>query len=125
MEPLTGAERYLNERKQDPAYVEAYEEATKKMRSDAKYAVFKREDLIAVTDGYVTFKTEAELPDAVVIRRQDKFASPCLATYAAMISMVAMEHPNTQIHYELMSIADYFEDQARLAAEEGHKLPDR
>lgn len=86
-----------------------------------KYYVFKRSDNIAVTDGYVTFATDAELPDGVVIRRQDLFAAPCLATYANMIALVAkrVEDP------ELLAIADYFEDQARLAAEEGHKYPDR
>jgi hypothetical protein len=86
-----------------------------------KYYVFKRSDNIAITDGYVTFATDAELPDGVVIRRQDLFAAPCLATYANMIALVAkrVEDP------ELLAIADYFEDQARLAAEEGHKYPDR
>jgi hypothetical protein len=71
----------------------------------------------------------AEIKDAVVIRRQDKFASPCLATYAAMIGLVASELPDTgDLQFqkeELMAIADYFEDQARLSAEEAWKLPDR
>jgi hypothetical protein len=64
---------------------------------------------------------DALVEDAVVIRRQDLFAAPCLATYANMIALVAkrVEDP------ELLAIADYFEDQARLAAEEGHKYPDR
>ena len=93
--------------------------------SNEKYATFKRDDLIAVTDGYVTFKTDAELPDAVVIRRQDLFASPCLATYANMIALVAKNHPDIKVSQDLLAIADYFEDQARLAAEEGYKLPDR
>ena len=90
-----------------------------------KYMVFKRSDNIAVTDGYVTFATDAELPDGVVIRRQDLFASPCLATYASMISLVAKNHPDITVSQELLAIADYFEDQAQLAAEEGWKLPDR
>lgn len=90
-------------------------------RGNDKYYVFKKSDQISVTDGYVTFATDAELPDAVVIRRQDLFASPCLATYANMIALVArrVEDP------ELLAIADYFEDQAQLAAEEGRKYPDR
>ena len=80
-----------------------------------KYVTFKRADLLSVTDGYVTFPTNTELLDAVVIRRQDKFASPCLATYASMISMVAANHSDPQVKEELMRVADYFEDQAKLA----------
>ena len=90
----------------------------------SKYVTFKRDDVIQVTEGFVTFKTESELPDVVVIRRQDKFASPCLLTYAAMISMVADNHPDEIIRVELQLIADYFHQQGILAGEEGHKLPD-
>jgi streptomycin 6-kinase len=67
---------------------------------------------------------ERSIKDAVVIRRQDKFASPALATYAACIAMVAMEHPDPKTKAELLAISDYFEDQAQKAAEEGFKLPD-
>ena len=67
---------------------------------------------------------EVRLKDAVVIRRQDRFASPALATYASCIAMVAMEHPDPKIKGELLAISDYFEHQAQLAAEEGFKLPD-
>jgi len=65
--------------------------------------------------------SDAIVQDAVVIRRQDLFAAPCLATYANMIALVArrVEDP------ELLAIADYFEGQAQLASEEGHKYPDR
>jgi hypothetical protein len=90
-----------------------------------KYWVFKRDEALAVTDGYVTFPDDAELPDAVVIRRQDLFASPCLATYASMISLVAKNHGDPDVAKELLAIADYFEDQAQHAAAEGYKLPDR
>jgi hypothetical protein len=89
-----------------------------------KYVTFKRDDVIMVTEGFVTFKQESELPDAVVIRRQDKFASPCLLTYAAMISMVAENHPDEIIKVELQLIADYFHQQGIMAGEEGYKLPD-
>jgi len=94
--------------------------------TDDKYIVFKREDFETHIYGdpappYI----EYELQDAVVIRRQDKFASPALATYAACIAMVAMEHPDPQTKAELLAISDYFEDQAKLAADEGFKLPDR
>lgn len=68
--------------------------------------------------------TQTELADAVVIRRQDLFASPCLATYASMISLVASNISDKAQAKELQRIADYFEDQANLAAAEGYKLPD-
>jgi hypothetical protein len=90
-----------------------------------KYYVFKRSDNIAITDGYVTFATDAELPDGVVIRRQDLFAAPALDTYASMIAMVAHNVSDPELGKELLAIADYFADQARLAHEEGKKLPDR
>ena len=61
-----------------------------------------------------------EIKDAVVIRRQDVFASPCLFTYANMISLVAKSIGDP----ELQRIADYFHDQAVLAADEGRKFPD-
>jgi hypothetical protein len=96
-----------------------------RVRAESKYATYKWANAISVTDGYVTFKETDELDDAVVIRRQDLFASPCLATYASMIAMVANNITDEEQAKELMAIADYFEDQAKLAAEEGYKLPDR
>jgi hypothetical protein len=42
-----------------------------------------------------------------------------------MIAMVASNITDIEQGKELMAIADYFEDQAKLAAEEGWKLPDR
>jgi hypothetical protein len=92
--------------------------------SDDKYATFKRDDLIQIADGFVTFRWDAEIRDAVVIRRQDKFASPALATYAAMIAVVVSETDDPDKRAALLQVADYFEDQAKLAADEGHKLPD-
>jgi hypothetical protein len=89
-----------------------------------KYVTFRRDALIAVTDGYVTFKTDDEIPDAVVIRRQDKFASPALATYSAMIAVAISLIDDDEARLGLTRVADYFEDQAKLAAEEGWKIPD-
>lgn len=100
-----------------------------------KYVVLRRDKLppgaLAVldrrTDGTFIVVADAIVDDAVVIRRQDLFASPCLATYASMIHMVARNieaHEPDQAR-ELAGIADYFDDQARLAADEGWKLPDR
>jgi hypothetical protein len=64
------------------------------------------------------------IPDAVVIRRQEKFASPALATYANMIGTVAALMPAGAQREEMIKISDYFETQARLAADEAWKLPD-
>ena len=119
------------------------------MSTDAKYLVFKRQDFYEmmgqlglppfVVDGKqvgqdwdaapfaqaINELAEATaLPDAVVIRRQDKFASPCLLTYAAMIGMVGTEHPEPKVRADLLDIADYFQRQGELAGDEAFKLPD-
>lgn len=95
-----------------------------------KYITFKRDDFVRVmiAAGIETVKIfeeigKEELKDAVVIRRQDKFASPCLLTYAAMIAMVA-DSIESDRGEELGLIADYFHQQGVLAGEEGWKLPD-
>ena len=89
-----------------------------------KYVVFKRSDFErTLTQDLITRYKELELPDAVVIRRQDKFASPCLLTYAAMISMVAESCPDKIQQAELQAIADYFHEMGVLAGDEGYKLP--
>jgi hypothetical protein len=99
---------------------------------EKKYVVFKRDEFLRLLrdsgilaenlDVHDHFK-DAELHDAVVIRRQDHFASPCLLTYAAMISMVAQHHPERIQKDELLAIADYFHEQGVLAGDEGYKLP--
>jgi hypothetical protein len=120
------------------------------MPTDSKYMVFKREELYqmmgllglppwnapdgtlvgadwdsAVFAQAISVAIEATaLKDAVVIRRQDKFASPCLLTYAAMIGMVGKEHPDPKVSAELLAIADYFQRQGELAGDEAWKLPD-
>jgi hypothetical protein len=96
--------------------------------SDTKYITFKRDELMAALHdlGATTMIgrcEDIELIDAVVIRRRDLFASPCLATYANMIALVANNITDLDQGNELMAIADYFERQAGLAADEGHKLP--
>ena len=90
-----------------------------------KYVTFNRDELMHQLQGLpvIPLLSRIEINDAVVIRRQDKFASPCLATYASMIALVAENHSDPQIKEELMRVADYFEDQAKLAADEGYKLP--
>ena len=96
-----------------------------------KYIVLRRDKLpegdLAILrsgSGINIVVSDAIVEDAVVIRRQDLFASPCLATYASMIALVANNVSDHDLSKELTAIADYFEDQARLAAEEGYKLPD-
>jgi len=81
-------------------------------------------------DKYLVFKNEGgspgeEVEDAVVIRRQDKFAPPALDAYANAITMV-IEAGNLALpsRQRLQSIADYFHDQASKAWTESRKLPD-
>jgi hypothetical protein len=89
-----------------------------------KYITFNREQFEKFLESFnVDLHEIYEIKDAVVIRRQDLFASPCLLTYATMITMVAQHHPNQKIRNELQIIADYFHNQGVLAGEEGWKLP--
>lgn len=93
-----------------------------------KYIVYKRETFERLLHNTANSHLinqfyEHDIKDAVVIRRQDKFASPCLLTYASMITMVAQNHPVKEIREELQIIADYFHVQGMQAGEEGFKLP--
>ena len=88
----------------------------------SKYITFKRSELMDALSRAPIALPE-ELFDAVVIRRRDLFAAPCLATYASMIALVANNITDLDQGNELLAIADYFEQQANLAADEGHKLP--
>lgn len=111
---------------------------------DRKYITFKREefyqmmgelalppgsgapgdtDCALLAEKIVNRALETELLDAVVIRRQDLFASPALATYAACISMVSTVTDDKERQKSLLQVADYFQRQSELAAEEGWKLP--
>lgn len=91
--------------------------------TDKKYVTFKRADFIRVM-GEDADVAAYELPDAVVIRRQDLFAAPALATYASCIAMSAKLSTNEVRKQLLLDIADYFERQAQIAADEGWKFPD-
>ena len=64
------------------------------------------------------------IDDAVVIRRQDYFASPALASYAASIAIAAKLTDDGKRRAQLVEVADYFQRQSELAAEEGWKTPD-
>lgn len=107
------------------------------MPTDEKYVTFNRQDLMEWLGEMSTLDWRDRPPslfvddvntlaihDAVVIRRQDKFASPCLLTYASMIGMVGENHPDPKVRAELLDIADYFQRQGELAGEEAYKLPD-
>lgn len=101
------------------------------MPTDDKYVTFNKQALLeflgtipAYQERIIDGIHRMTLKDAVVIRRQDKFASPCLLTYAAMISMVGGNHPDPKVRAELLDIADYFQRQGELAGDEGWKLPD-
>jgi hypothetical protein len=92
---------------------------------DDKYVTFKREDFERHIFGQAAARyADYELTDAVVIRRQDLFASPALATYAACIAITAQTMPVGPTKDALLDVGDYFERQSQLAADEGFKLPD-
>lgn len=107
------------------------------MPTDDKYVTFKRQDLMEWLGEMSTLDWRDRPPslfvddinamalaDAVVIRRQDRFASPCLLTYAQMVAMVGEHHPDPKVRAGLLDIADYFQRQGELAGEEAYKLPD-
>jgi len=90
-----------------------------------KYRVFKFHDAISVTDGYVTFKVDQEVMDAVVIRLQDVFAPPALDSYANSIA-IALEliASDGEQWKSLRAIADYFSEQASISWDTNRKIPD-
>ena len=71
-----------------------------------------------------TSSTKIEVRDAVVIRRQDYFASAALNGYASSIAIAAKLTEDDKKREELIAVADYFQRQSELAAEEGWKTPD-
>jgi hypothetical protein len=100
-----------------------------------KYIVFRRDEFIDLASPQAMNIQTAEvrfekllaqaIPDAVVIRRQDYFASPALNAYASCIAIAArlMEHDPVK-QQELLDIADYFHQQAELSGDEAWKTPD-
>jgi len=101
------------------------------MPSGEKYVTYNRQDFLEWIASMPAYQERMHsdlealaIKDAVVIRRQDKFASPCLLTYAAMIGMVGENHPDPKVRAELLDIADYFQRQGELSGEEAWKLPD-
>lgn len=109
------------------------------MISYDKYTVFRTEDLHRAMDardldGSAILRALAPhvLPDAVVIRRQDRFAANALDTYADQIlALVELseDHPlvglmDPSVRDRLLSLADFFRDQAHMSRNEQRKLPD-
>lgn len=94
--------------------------------SDDKYITYKRKDLANYFQSDVVpwDMEDIEVKDAVVIRRQDLFASPALAGYAAAIAIAIRLTTDADVAKELMKVADYFQRQSELAADEGFKYPD-
>lgn len=107
---------------------------------DDKYIVFKKPDFYQML-GYLLSEAslagtsyvmpsaldEVEkqyLKDAVVIRRQDYFASPALATYASMIGMANILATDPEMKERLTRVADYFQRQSEVAGDEAWKFPD-
>jgi hypothetical protein len=101
---------------------------------EEKYYVFKADQFLQYVGawnedmpglpGVARRLADIRLRDAVVIRRQDKFASPALLTYAACIAITASEVQDEVTRARLLDIADYFQKQGELAGEEAFKLPD-
>ena len=96
-----------------------------------KYVVFKREDFEEARK-YLRGRSilPEEVPDAVVIRRQDVFAAPAFRIYsngiAASLAVAAkLVTPGLTLHDTgLERIARYFEQQAELSEQEQRKVPD-
>lgn len=96
-----------------------------------KYVVFKREDFKQWIEEWpeVAEDSPPAILDAVVIRRQDKFAPPALDAYANAIQCVLeMVGDDVKMDIEtysrLQQIADYFHEQAVAAWDAKRKLPD-
>lgn len=106
---------------------------------DDKYVVFKQSDFYVML-GYLLSEAslageqfdmavapvkvdENRLMDAVVIRRQDLFASPALHSYANSIAVAVATSTDEITAKRLQKVADYFHEQAVAAGEEGYKLP--
>lgn len=109
------------------------------INDDDKYVVFDREKFavwLANAGSGIDLTGLREIPDAVVIRRQDVFAAPTLFAYANSIRTATeiMEMCRAEVGADrsqldpvadrLNSIADYFVTQAERAAKSASKVPD-
>ena len=103
--------------------------------TDDKYVVLKKESFWFLL-GYLNDGRRSDIDmieeasthmihDAVVIRRQDYIAAPALSAYANLIGLVStsMGALDPDLGAQLLGVADYFDRQAILAADEGRKWP--
>lgn len=95
---------------------------------DEKYVVFDRHSF-SLWLGKHASRSQLdgleEIPDSVVIRRQDMFAPPALHTYANSLAIAArLADATSGQAKQLQRIADYFHEQAVAAEAEAYKLPD-
>lgn len=98
-----------------------------------KYVVLKKEDFDRMLGklelpGGSSIAEEAQahlVKDAVVIRRQDRFAASAFDTYSSQILGYLEIAEDMGIYDpELEALADFFADQAHLARQGERKLPD-
>lgn len=97
----------------------------------AKYIVFKLEDWNAwaeTTDELRNWMAQAALPDAVVIRMKDTYASSALHAYTnAILTVLDVmgDDMDPVVYQQQLDIADYFHQRAVESSEiKGKRLPD-
>lgn len=97
-----------------------------------KYVVLRRHDYEGLLEvaGFDEDGVET-VPDAIVIRRQDRFAANALDTYADQILALtelcedsALEVMSPETIENLEKLSDFFREQAHLSRQEVRKLPD-
>lgn len=91
---------------------------------DDKYIVFPRDQFKEqLSKLHPRLFQDIEIPDAVVIRRQDVFAPPALHSYAMAMAVAISLTDDEVTRKRLQRVADYFHQQAEAASEEAYKLP--
>lgn len=99
---------------------------------DEKYIVFKRADYdrvlltFAAGRGELAMLGEIEVPDAVVMRRQDVFSPPALDAYAngIQVALTICKAVGVEAPEGLQEKADYFHEQSAEAWLTERKIPD-
>lgn len=91
-----------------------------------KYVVFKAEEWDGLNMGQITaLPLPEEVPDAIVLRKQDVFAYQALMGYAGAVQTAievgVFDHDTIN---QLGEVRDYFADEAQSALVSSHKLPD-
>ena len=99
------------------------------MYDDQKYVTFKGDEYRKFLDccpDYVMSQTPIQIPDAVVIRRQDVFSPPALDAYAnsILVALSLVGDTSDPRLVGLKEIADYFHEQAEMAWHTDRRIPD-